>query len=213
MGRFLNGVLWMAMLIGVLVGAARLLAIRWWQIPSDDPILGASIAPTLRGGDWVLLWHATPPKFGTLTICPDPSDDARVVIGRVIGEAGDQVTVEGATIRLNDHEALTETECQAFHVKDPATGEEVEQTCSTEAIGGALHQRGNLPGQRQEYALKSSRRVGEGKAFLVSDNRGFPYDSRNYGSVDRAACKETIFFRVVSQAGFGDSESRLTYIR
>src|SRR5882672_8016743 len=61
MGKFLNGVLWIAALLAVIVGAARLVAIRWWQIPDNDPIVEASIAPTLRGGDWVLLWRVTPP--------------------------------------------------------------------------------------------------------------------------------------------------------
>src|SRR3979409_1031629 len=72
MGKFLSGLFWIAALVGVLVGASRLVAIRWWQIPSDDPVLEASIAPTLHGGDWVILWRATPPRFGALTVCPDP---------------------------------------------------------------------------------------------------------------------------------------------
>jgi hypothetical protein len=55
--------------------------------------------------------------------------------------------------------------------------------------------------------------VGPGKTFLVSDNRRFPYDSRNYGSVDSSTCKESIFFRLVSKNGFLDVKPRFTYIR
>jgi signal peptidase I len=212
MGKFLNGVLWIAALLAVVVGAARLIAVRWWQIPADDPIVEASIAPTLRGGDWVLLWRLTPPGFGALAVCPDPEDESRVVVGRLIGEEGDQLTIEGERIQINDHDAQTETSCPSFHVKDPSTGSDVEQPCVTEAIGGVLHMRGGLTGTNR-LALKTSRTVGEGKAFLVSDNRAYPYDSRNFGPVDRPTCKETILFRVVGKGGFMDDKSRLTYIR
>ena len=212
MGKFLNGLFWIAALLAVVVGAARLIAIRWWQIPADDPIVEASIAPTLRGGDWVLLWRATPPRFGALAVCPDPEDDSRVVMGRLIGEEGDQLAIEGERIEINDHAAATETACPAFHVKDPSTGSDVQQPCDMEAIGGVLHMRGGLGGTNR-VTLKTSRTVGEGKAFLVSDNRAYPYDSRNFGPVDRATCKETILFRVVGVGGFADEKSRLTYIR
>ncbi|HVU00999.1 MAG TPA: signal peptidase I [Polyangiaceae bacterium] len=213
MGRFLNGLFWIGLLLAVIVGAARLVAIRWWQVPMDDPILEASIAPTLRGGDWVLLWRVSPPKFGALTVCPDPTDESRVVIGRILGEEGDTVTVEGTRLTIDEHEALTETACPPFKIADPTTGSEIEQTCDMEAAGGTLHMRGNMPAQRQALALRTSRKVGEKKVFLLSDNRAYPYDSRNFGSVDRSSCKETIFFRLVSKAGFGDEAARLTYIR
>jgi signal peptidase I len=214
MGKFLNGLFWLTALLAVIVGAARLVAVRWWQIPMDDPVVEASIAPTLRGGDWVILWRATPPRFGALAICPDPEDDSRVVMGRLIGEEGDQLSIEGERIEINDHEALTETACAAgkFHVQDPSTGSDVEQPCDMEAIGGVLHMRGGLAGTHR-LALKTTRTVGEGKIFLVSDNRAYPYDSRNFGSVDRASCKETILFRLVGKGGVADEKSRLTYIR
>lgn len=214
MGKFLNGLFWIAALLGVLVGASRLVAIRWWQVPSDDPVLEASIEPTLHGGDWVILWRATPPRFGALTVCPDPEDDSRVVLGRLIGEEGDQLAIDGARLEINDHEALTETACaeRNFHVADPSTGSDVEQPCNLEAIGGVLHKRGELPANHPQ-PLKSTRKLGEGKIFLVSDNRAFPYDSRSFGSLDRASCKETVVFRLVGKDGFSDEKNRLTYIR
>src|SRR5258705_10519042 len=116
MGRFVNGAVWVLMLVGVLVGAARLVAIRWWQVPADDPILDASIAPTLRGGDWVLLWRVSPPKFGVLTICPDPSDEASIVIRLHVGEADDQVTFKVATSRINDTASITATQVPAHQI-------------------------------------------------------------------------------------------------
>jgi signal peptidase I len=207
-------VFWVALVLGVLIGAARLTAIRWWQIPSDDVVLEASMTPTVRGGDWVVLWRATAPPFGALVVCPDPTDDDRVVIGRIVGEEGDVLTVQGAQIELNDHNALTESACneRVFHVTDPHTLADVEQWCSMEALGGVLHMRGELT-KLQREPQKTTRTVGEGKVFLLSDNRAYPYDSRAYGSVDRATCKESIIFRLVGIKGFLDTKSRLTYIR
>jgi signal peptidase I len=214
MGNFLKTLLWIAALLAVVAGAARLTVLRWWQVPSDDPILEASIEPTLHGGDWVLLWRATPPHFGSLVVCPEPGNEDRGVIGRIVGEEGDKLTIEGTNIQLNDHDALTEGACneRTFRIADPNTGSDVEQGCSLEALGGVLHMRGDLNG-RQQVLQKTTRTVGEGKTYLVSDNRAYPYDSRNYGSVDRATCKESVFFRLVSKEGFADVKNRFTYIR
>ncbi len=214
MGKLIRLLLVIAIPLGVVIGALRLTAIRWWQIPDDDPVLDASLSPTLRGGDWVLLWRATAPKFGALVICPDPEDGSQIVMGRIVGEAGDTITVDGATVFLNGHEAGTETACAppTFHVADPNTGGDVQQHCELEGMGGVLHMRGDLVGSEQ-VDVRTTRTVGEGKVYLISDNRQFPYDSRNFGSVDRSTCKESVFFRLVGKTGFMDEDQRLSYIR
>jgi len=212
MGKLLRLLFWTALLLGVVVGVARLFAIRWWQVPDDDPRLAASITPTLRGGDWVLLWRATPPRYGGLVVCTDPEDDSGVVIGRIVGEGGDLLAIDGARVRVNGREAETETVCSppTFRVANPSTGGEVEQHCSQEAMGGVLHRRGELDGLRQP--LQTVRSVGDGRVFLLSDNRAYSYDSRNYGSVERSTCQESVFFRLVGKEGFMDSEGRLEYV-
>jgi len=47
----------------------------------------------------------------------------------------------------------------------------------------------------------------------VSDNRQYPYDSRDFGPVSRETCTEKVFFRLVGAGGFYDSETRNQYIR
>ena len=214
MGKFFRLLVWVALLVGAIIGLARLTIIRWWRIPMDDPFLEASIAPTLRGGDLVLLWRLTEPNFGALVVCPDPEDPARVVIGRIVGEAGDRVSIDGDRLEINDRSAHTETACSEamFQVQDPNTGSVVEEPCNIEDLGGVGHMRG-CAASAKDGPPPSTRDVGPGKTFLVSDNRRYPYDSRNYGSLDRASCKESIFFRLVSKNGFFDVKPRLTYIR
>ena len=60
---------------------------------------------------------------------------------------------------------------------------------------------------------EGKREVSEGNVFLVSDNRAFAFDSRTYGAIPRASCKESVFFRVYGAKGLGDSASRFVYIR
>ena len=67
--------MWAVISIVAVVVLFRLTALRWWKVPADDPYLVASVAPTLRAGDWVLLWRLTPPSPGSLTLCPEPKQN------------------------------------------------------------------------------------------------------------------------------------------
>ena len=55
--------------------------------------------------------------------------------------------------------------------------------------------------------------VADRQVYLVSDNRQFPWDSREFGPVERSTCVETVVFRVVSKEGFFDETNRFTMIR
>src|SRR5450432_653747 len=134
MWKFLRILAWTSLIIGVLIGGLRLTAIRWWQIPLNDPYFAASLAPTLRGGDWVVLWRASPPSYGDLVLCPEPKTPSRMVIGRIVGERGDHIKVEGPQLPVNDPIVPTESMCEKFEVREPASGEEVRLNCATETV-------------------------------------------------------------------------------
>ena len=55
--------------------------------------------------------------------------------------------------------------------------------------------------------------VPDQQVYLVSDNRQFPWDSREFGPVERSTCVETVIFRLVSKEGFFDVANRFTMIR
>jgi signal peptidase I len=207
--RFL---LWTAVIVGGVIGLARLVAIRWWRVPSDDPVLEASIAPTLRGGDLVVLWRATAPRFGELVLCPEPDATDRVVIGRIAGEDGDKVLVVESNVTVNGKQAGTERACDAFEVVDPNTGAEVKQRCEVESFEGRAHMRGSTAGQRLAPPPQE-REVATGHVFLLSDNRQYPYDSRDFGTAERSTCREAVVFRLVSKDGYFDQKNRFTFIQ
>lgn len=214
MRKLVRFLVWVGLAIGVVVGLARVTAIRWIRVPSGDPYLEASIAPTLRGGDLIILWRLTQPKFGDLVLCPEPDAADRIVIGRIAGEEGDKVKVQGVKLEVNGRQAETETACDPpkFTAVHPTTSAEIEQRCDVEAIAGHSHMRGGISGERILPAPVDTT-VEDGRVFLVSDNRLLPYDSRDFGQADRSTCTETVVFRLVSAEGFFDAASRFTFIR
>ncbi len=211
MAKFLRYLAWAAAILAVLVGLLRFTVIRWWQVPSGDPYLDSSLAPTLHAGDWVISWRGSSPKDGDLTMCVEPKAN-RPVIGRVVGLQGEHIKILRDALIVNDKPAENNTSCDAFKGRDPATGLEVPQGCSIEVVADKGHLVGMI-GANGAQSVTADVEVTEGQAFLASDNRLFPYDSRDFGLVDRSTCKETIVFRLVSKDGFFDVPNRLTLIR
>lgn len=210
--RFL---VWCAIIIGLIIGALRLTMIRWVRLPTmaADPVFSLSVLPTLEGGDLILTFRLGTPDFGDLVLCPEPGAPERYIIGRVFGEGGDRVKITNSVPTVNGDSFVLERSCDPSVItyRHPETGAEVKQQCHMEAVAGGLHPIGVGDGQKivpenREY------NVPDGRWFLLSDNRLYPYDSRDYGYVDAASCKERVFGRLVSQRGWKDVNKRLTYI-
>lgn len=212
---FIRNLLWGLAVLSVLVGAARLSCLRWWQVPLDDPDLGASVTPTLNAGDWVILWRLTAPGFGDLVLCPDPEDPGQVVMGRIVGEGGDRLTIsDTGDLAINGSNIHSEKSCDSpqFVVANPRNGDAVKMRCDIEALGGVHHQRALFPPDgRRPLAVKTE--VADRQFYLVSDNRFYPFDSRDFGTVPSESCSETVVFRLVSRLGFGDVAARLRWIQ
>jgi signal peptidase I len=213
---FIRFVVFAALIFGAIAGALRLTCLRWWQVPEDDPDLAASIAPTLRAGDWIILWRGTEPSFGDLVLCPDPEDAGEVVIARVAAEPGDELVIsDDGSLRINGARIRPESACNTprFTVEHPRSGDDVELRCDIEQLGGHYHQRALVPGKAPLKPLSGKRNVAMGTVFLISDNRYLPFDSRDFGPLPRASCQETVVFRLVSRLGFSDVANRLSWIQ
>jgi hypothetical protein len=155
----------------------------------------------------------SPPAIGSLALCPEPKHADRVVIGRMIGDEGQKLKVSGTEVEINGKRLFGEGSCreERFTVKAPTNGSEIELRCSTEVVNGAVHERGEAEAVADLAIFEAT--AGPGEVLLVSDNRRFPYDSRDFGPVDRATCKETVFFRLIGREGFSHRATRFTYIR
>jgi hypothetical protein len=80
-----------------------------------------------------------------------------------------------------------------------------------EVASGLTHPRGDAGATADIPAFEVTLKTGE--VAIVSDNRRFPYDSRDYGPVERATCTDTVFFRLIGPGGFFDASRRFQYVR
>jgi signal peptidase I len=209
--RFL---VWTAVILGLLLGVLRAVAIRWYWLPSDDPVFEASVSPTLAGGDLIVTARVTHPVFADLVLCPEPDAPNRYIIGRIVGEGGDSIQITNGEVFVNGKTFRSERGCDPwkFTLIDPNTDEEIDQGCYWEDLAGHLHMTGDMRGSKIRPEERQFE-VEEGTFFLLSDNRLFPYDSRDYGLVEVDTCKETVIARIVSAKGWMDVARRLDYIQ
>ena len=210
MAKFLRFLAWALLISAGFVGVLRATAIRWWQVPVGDPYFDASIEPTLHGGDWLILWRVTAPGVGDLALCPEPKT-SRPVIGRIVGMPGQHIKLVRAALFIDQKPVDSESQCDKFTARDPASGLDVPQGCSNEVVAEKTHMIGLVTDNLAKPA-DADLDVPAGQVFLASDNRQFPWDSRDFGTVERTTCAETVVFRLVSKGGFFDVANRLSLI-
>lgn len=206
---------WTLLIVGLLLGLARLTVVRWLRLPTNDPVLTTSTLPTLGSGDLIVVGRVTKPTFGDLVLCPEPNYPTRYVIGRIVGEPGDEVSIKDGYITVNAKPFVLERTCDPADIVFPhpdRPSEEVQQQCGWEVIANQLHMVGTTAGHKIR-PFDRSFVVPDGQWFLASDNRLFPYDSRDFGYVEQTSCKETVLLRLVSGDGWMDSKKRLTFIQ
>lgn len=229
MSKVLRYLAWTAVGLVLIGVVARLVAVRTYTVPTNDPYLEASLLPTLHGGDWIVLWRLTAPAYGDLALCQEPKAPPvctgegsekrchpRMVIGRILGVGGDQVVVEGASVKRNGRSLVSQQACpeRKFTGFDPGNEQRdpLIQFCDMEASAGTnVHPRGSvIP---DEIApTRVDERVPPGYVFLVSDNRQFPWDSREFGPVPVKDCTEKVVLRLTSKKGWFDADNRLNLI-
>lgn len=211
MGKLLKGLLYVAGALLVIALLARLLLVDVWTVP-PDPVLGASVMPTLADGDTVLMLTRGSPGFGDLVRCPDPEEPTRFVVGRIVGEGGDRIEVDQNIVRVNGTRYHSTDACPEplvfFH--HPSSGAETELSCSRVDMGGSWHYVGLPPGGTQQSKVTAE--VPAGYVYLLSDNREFHDDSRDFGALPAETCDHVIFFRLWGLEGFKDDKTRLMAI-
>jgi signal peptidase I len=212
MRKFFKGLAWTLGILAVIALALRVLVLEVWTVP-DEPVLGASVAPTLAPGDVVLVLTRGTPTFGELARCTDVGNPGSHLVGRIAGVKGDVVETDGSTLLVNGTNYNPESACPdpQVTVKHPVNGNDVTLRCDVIAMGGGRHFRASGP--RHPLERKQKTEVQPDTVFLVSDNRSFHDDSRDFGLQPLAACKHRIVFRFWSKDGWSDEARRFSYIR
>lgn len=214
MRGFIKALLWLVGILAVIAGILRATIFDVWTVPSDDPVFNASIMPTLSPGDVVIMQRGSRPTFADLVRCVDPDVAGRYVVGRVIGEPGDNVYADGHTVRLNGTPVRTTRSCTKtpVTVPDPVTLEPVSLNCGIEELGGTWYMSANASGARMTLGQVETD-ITDGNLFLVSDNRYFHHDSQDFGAIPIESCTQKIVFRLWSADGWMDSANRMTVVR
>lgn len=181
-----------------------------WTVPSDDPALTASIAPTMGAGDVVLVSrHMGGVSRGFLLRCADPDAPGRFVVGREAALVGEEIRIVNDTVQVDRiTESTTACDAHTVTVENPATHEPTELTCQRTDSSGITHDILRSP---EHIDDDSKVTVDPGRIFLVSDDVHFHEDSRDYGVIDPATCQH-ILYRLESGAGIGDRSRRFTLL-
>jgi signal peptidase I len=196
----------------VVFGLLRVLLFKTWTVPTSLR-LSASVAPTLDGGDFVLLLTRGTPGFGDLVRCKDPEDPTQYVVGRILGVEGDKIEIVGRNVSVNGKRYNPVQACPArkYQTVHPNTEADVELECGVVEMGGGWHYRGQTKSKVNPMTFNAE--VGEGMVYLLSDDIDLYDDSREFGTLERASCKERVVFRFVGKNGWGDEDARMTVIR
>jgi signal peptidase I len=212
MGKLSRGLFWTAAIVGGSFLIGRALFFDVWTFP-DDRRFAASVAPSLRAGDLLIAIKAGAPSVGDLVRCTDPDDPKGYVVARVGGREGDQIELEGPTLRLNGRSYDAESACRERSVTlpNPGDGPDIEVVCDKVSMGSGWHYRGHAAKPRFGVD-KVTADVRQGMLYLVSDDRDWHDDSRDFGQVPVASCSHKIVFRLWGSAGMGADPLRFEFI-
>jgi signal peptidase I len=212
MGKLFRGLFWTAAIVAVVLLIGRALFFDVWTFP-DDRRFAASVAPTLRAQDRLVLLKESDPGVGDLVRCADPEDAAGFVVGRVAGRARDHVEIEGTSLLVDGHSYTAESSCRdrTMTLPSPGDGPDVEVVCDQVKMGSGWHYRGHSAKPRFTHE-KITADVREGMLYLVSDDREWHDDSRDYGQVPVASCSRKIIFRLWGGAGMSADPWRFEFI-
>jgi signal peptidase I len=204
--KVLKALAWIAGILCAIGFLLNVTVIETWTVPVDDAAMSASIEPTLRAGDVIVLTRSKGTARSDLLRCPDPQAPGRFVIARAKALGGEEIAIGDGRITVDGRLNSSRRNCDPVTVEDPVSHAQVELHCTVEESGDSTYEV-LLPTQKGQTVA----RVEKGRAFLVSDNRQMPVDSRDYGAVDPALCQKVIF-RLWGESGFSDRTRRFTFL-
>ncbi len=210
MWTWLRIVAWATGITGAVLLVLYCFVFDVWRVPVDDPLLAASVEPTLNAGDVILVTRHSSVGRGNLLRCADPQAPGRFVVARAVATSGETLEVQNEVMTLDAHRTPSPRACDAptHTVYDPQTGTEAELYCAIEDFGQASF---SVLRSREHPVPPTKVNVEPGRWYLLSDDRHVHLDSRDYGAIDPATC-EHIVFRLVGAAGVRDRDARMSVI-
>jgi signal peptidase I len=176
----LKGLFWILVLLVLLAVLGRIFLFEVAKTDSDGMV------PNLIPGDMFLLWTAGSLGPGDAALCRDPEDPSTLVVSRILGVPGSNISIHKNNPNIND-----EIVHHQFHgsvmYEDHTAGEETEFLVSLaeEKVAGALF---TVAFMERAGDKNFDRYEVEEGFFLLSDNRNRARDSRHFGEVAVEDC-------------------------
>ncbi len=208
MNKGLKVILWIASIVVGTGAILNLTVFEVWTVQSDDPVLSTSIEPTLRPGDVLLVSRSGGAHRGYLMRCADPRASGRFVLGRAFGFPPEELSVTNGLVLLDGKRNPSPRTCVNKSVYDPTLNEQTELGCAVEEVSQHTFEILRDP---KNKSVEYKKRVEDNRVFLISDNRAFHDDSRDYGDLDPNLCHH-VLFRLWSAGGFSDDKHRFNII-
>ncbi len=154
-----------------------------------------AMAPTVMLGDQILVWRTQSFELGEMVLCPHPSEANRYVLGRIVGRAGDVVSMERGNLFINgqqpdaDHRnPIRWTDLETGRIRTMHWG--LEDILSHEHY--FFREDNRRPPELRPHRVR-------GGAYLMSDNRTYVgEDSRDFGEVSEVTCIGKVFMRLTA---------------
>lgn len=208
MKGFVRFLAWTTAILAAITVLLFLFVLDSWVVPDDDPQLAISVLPTLGPEDRIVMQRGAIPNNGQLARCVDPQNAAKYVVGRVFGTGGETVEITAEHISVSGHAVKARFGCPPMTVINRANGAEVKLGCAVEE---------NFANWTYQVLFHTEYpegnhllRVPDGMLYLVSDDRHFHWDSRDFGPVQASTC-EHVIFRLWGKS-WGDSSHRMNIL-
>ena len=161
-------------LIGTLLcfGAVAVSALRVYEVPTN------AMEPSLRAGDRLLdirFFGRRSVKRGQIVAFYVPYQEGEIAIRRVLGLPGDRIQVRAGRLVLNG------TPIYEPYVRNPQGAPDFPSAWDASVDEGEIRRLRNV--MYGEWVRNDMLTVPEGQYFVLADNRGDSFDSRNYGPV------------------------------
>jgi signal peptidase I len=209
MQGLLRVMVWIVVIFGAACALLYFTVFDVFTVPGDDPAMLASITPNVGSGDLLLTLRHGDVHGGNLVRCTDPQEPRRSVIARLEAIGGETIEIQNQRVNLDGKGLAIVHGCGRTETLTKAvTNEQLTFACFVEDYSSE-HEVLVYPESNEGSTAKS--KVSSDKGFLVSDNRYWHLDSRDYGEVPLSSCAH-IVFRLWSGAGWFDAHHRLNLL-
>ena len=168
------------LLIAAFAGGVLLTATR---------VQGSDMAPSILGGDWVWITPWGDPIPGDVVRLRDPLDPENHILRRVLAVAGQKITYDADTIRVNNR-----------RLRKQSMGDAEPHLVAQETLWAKKPLKGHswltrLVAYPATHWAADTVTVPDGHLYLLSDNRDSALDSRWWGTVATTSIEGVVRLR------------------